>query len=168
MKLEIIETLKRCELFLGLDDNDIQKIVDLPSCKIKTLQAQEVIIEAGEGAKHLYVLKEGKVNIVLKMMANSPQPPVQTVVRIITKGGIFGWSALVPPHIRVMSAVAEMPSKVISISGNELRTLFGKDPKLGYEVMNDLLKVIGSRVWNIEQLLSTGKRSPFIRRTKPA
>jgi len=165
-KLSIVEILKRCELFLGLDDNDLQKIVDLPSCQEKACKTQEIIFRAGEEAEHLYMLEEGRVNLVVKMPTSSSYLPEQTVVRIITKGGIFGWSALVPPHVFTMSAISKEPSKVVAISGNELRTLFDKDTHLGYEVMNSLIRVVGARVRNIEQLLVTGKRSPFFEKPK--
>ena len=156
-----METLKRCELFLGLNDRDIQKIADLPSCQAKTYKAGEVIFEAGEEAKLLYMVEEGEVQLALKLHTPS-QPPELTVVRTVTRGGIFGWAALVPPPFRMMSAISKGSSKVISISGNELRALFEKDASLGYEVMESLVKVIASRVWNIEQLLISGKGSPFV------
>ena len=162
MNLDIIEVLKRNELFLGLDDDAIRKIADLPSCQMKAYEAREAIFKAGEEAKHLHVVSEGKVNLVFKTHASSSQPLAQALFRTITKGGVFGWSALVPPYFRMTSTFSEEPSKIVSISGDELRVLFNRDHKLGYEVMQNLLKVVGSRVWNIEQLLLTGKRSPFI------
>ncbi len=160
--MNTVQILKRCELFLGLEDNDLQKIVELPSCQEKTYQAEETIFEAGEQAKQLYVLEEGQVHLVVKIPINSSGSPEQTVVRTITKGGVFGWSALVPPYVRTMSAVLQKCSNVMTISGNELRSLFDQDPGLGYEVMNGLVRIIGSRVWNIKKLLITGKRSPFL------
>lgn len=160
-KLGTLETLKRCEIFLGLDDSDLRKIVALPSCQERVYQPREIIFEAGEKAEHFYVLDEGRVNLFLRTPPSSSEAAGQTVVRIITQGGIFGWAALVSPHLRVVSAVSEQSSRVISISGSELRTLFDRDYRLGYEVMNCLVRVIGSRVWNIEQLLMTGRRSPF-------
>ena len=164
--MSIIGVLKRCELFLGLDNNDLQRIADLPSCQEKAYKSQEVIFEAGEDAKHLYVLEEGQVNLVVKIPTDSSHLPEQTVVRTITQGGIFGWSALVPPHFLTMSAISKEPSKIISISGNELRTLFDKDTRLGYEVMHSLIQIIGARLRNIEHFLITGKRSPFFERPK--
>ncbi len=155
------EILKRCELFLGLDDSDLQKIVDLSSYREETYKAEEIIFEAGEAAKHLYVLEEGQVNLMVKLPTSSSDVMEQIVVRIITKGGIFGWSALVSPHVFTMSAISQEPSMVVIISGSELRTLFNKDTRLGYEVLNSLIQVIGARVRNIEQLLMTGRRSPF-------
>lgn len=151
-----------------MDDNELQSIVDLPSCKQKAYKSQEIIFEAGDDAKHLYILGGGQVHLVVKMLTSSSHVPQQTVVRTITKGGIFGWSALVPPHVFTMSAISKEPSEVVVISGNELRALFGKDTRLGYEVMNSLIRVIGARVRNIEHLLITGKRSPFLEEPKRA
>lgn len=164
--MSTVEILKRCEVFLGLDDSELQKLVDLPSCREEAYEAQEIIFKEGEEARHVYVLEEGQVILTVKMPTGPPKPPKQTVVRTITKGGTFGWSALVPPHVLTMSAICKEPSKVVAISGKELQTLFDKDYRLGYEVMNSLLRVIGSRVRNIEQLLITGKRSPFLEKPK--
>ncbi len=160
--MSIVETLKRCELFLGLDDSDIQKIADLPSSQTREYESEEVIFHAGETANDLYVVEEGQVNLVLKSPASSTQPPGESVLVTITRGGIFGWGGLVPPHIRVGSAISKGHSRAICISATELRTLFDEHPQLGYQVMNSLVKVIGSRVWNLEQLLVAGKSSHFI------
>ena len=164
--MSTFETLKRCELFLGLDDIELQKIVDLPSCIEKTREAQETIFEAGKEAKNLYMLEEGQVNLVVKIPTGSSDLLEETVVRTITKGSVFGWSALVPPYVYTMSAICSQPSKVVVIGGNELRTLFDEDAHFGYEIMNGLLRIIGTRVRNIEQLLVTGKRSPFFEKPK--
>ena len=160
--MDIFETLRRSELFLGLDDINIQKIVDLHSCQSREYDNQEIIFRGGEESKHLYVLEEGKVSLVLKLPAGSFEEGRQTQWRTITRGGIFGWSALVPPPVRIGAAISVGRSTIVSIDGNELRALFDQDTPLGYEVMKSLVKVIASRVWNIERLLSTGKRSPFI------
>ena len=153
-----IESLKRCEIFLGLDNDDLQKIVDLLSCQEITYQAQEIIFSAGQSAEHLYVLAEGKVDLVARV---SPPPKSSSPPLIITigKGGIFGWPALVPPHIFSLTAVAKTQAQVLSIGGSEIRNLFELHPNIGYEVTKSLLQVIASRFRTIEQLLITGKRS---------
>lgn len=161
----IEETLKRAEVFLGLDDSNLHKIAELPSCREQTYQAQEVIFRAGDEAKDLYVLSEGQVSLVMKVSAGPNQPATQVIVDIITKGGLFGWSALVPPHSYVMSAVCQKPSSVISISGSELSALFNKGNYLGYKIFQSLTRIIGSRLRDIEQLLVKGKRWPFFDRS---
>ncbi|MFC2007390.1 cyclic nucleotide-binding domain-containing protein [Chloroflexota bacterium] len=153
--------MKRCEVFLGLDDTDLLKIAELSSCQEESYQSQEIIMTAGTEARKFYLVEEGQINLVLRE-TDSPFPlPEQTVVRTVTKGGTFGWSALVPPHVRILGAVAKTSCKVLSIGGGELRHLFDQEPRLGYEVTKDLLKVIAWRFMNIEQLLVTGKGSLF-------
>lgn len=160
--MSILETLKRSELFLGLENVDIEKIVGLPSCRVREYDDEAMIFKEGEKAKDFYVLEEGKVSLVLKIPASASGEREHTEWRTITRGGIFGWSALVPPHIRIGAAVSRGASRIVCINGKELRTLFDNDKQVGYEVMKSLVRVIGSRVWNIERLLTTGKRSPFI------
>jgi CRP-like cAMP-binding protein len=155
-------------VFLGLGDDELQKIVDLDSCQEYTCQAQEIVFEAGERAGHFYVIEEGEVNLVVGIPADSSHLTKQNVVRTITKGGTFGWSALVPPHVRILSAVSKGPAKVLAIDGRELLTLLDQNPHVGYEVMNSLLRVIVSRFRNIEQLLIAEKGWPISGKPKKA
>ncbi len=154
-----IEPLKRCEIFLGLDNDDLQKIVDLPSCQERTYQPQEVIFSAGQPAEHLYALVEGTVDL----MAGVSTPPSKsvnpTVIITIGKGGVFGWPALVSPHFFSLTAIAKTPAQVLAIGGSDIRNLFKIHPNIGYEVTQSLLQVIASRFRTIEQILITGKRS---------
>ena len=161
----IEETLKRAEVFLGLDDSNLHKIAELPSCREQAYQAHEVIFRAGDEAKDLYVLSEGQVNLVMKVSATPNQPATPVIVDIITKGGLFGWSALVPPHSYVMSAICQEPARVISISGSELSALFNKDNYIGYKIFQSLTRIIGSRLRDVEQLLVKGRRWPFFDRS---
>jgi len=156
--LSAFEVLKRCEIFLGLADNELQKIVELPSCRERICQPKEVIFRAGEPAEHLYIIEEGQVDLIVKIAA-SPDSAEQMVVCTIGKGGIFGWPAVVPPHIFTMTAISKGASKVIAIGGAEVRALFKQHPDIGYEVTQSLLRVIASRFRTIEGLLIKGKRS---------
>jgi len=157
--MNAIEALERCEIFLGLANNDLQKIVDLPSCQEKSCQPEEVIFNAGQAAEHLYVLVEGKVDLVAEVSTPPSKLLKPTLIIIIGKGSVFGWPALVPPHIYSLKAIAKAPVQVLAIGGSDIRDLFKCYPHIGYEVTQCLLQVIASRFRTIEQLLITGKRS---------
>ena len=158
--MTILGVLGRCEIFIGLEDADLQKIVCLPSCECREFQAETVVFRSGEPADRLYVLEEGKVDLLIKSPGTSPFLNGKAVVCSITKGGIFGWPAVVPPHVFSLTAVCKKPSKILSIRGEELRRLFHENPHIGLEVTSSLLCVISSRFKYIEQLLVTGKKSP--------
>ena len=157
--MSAIDSLKRCEIFLGLDNDDLQKIVDLPSCQEKIYQSAEEIFHAGQPAGHLHILAEGKVDLVAEVSTPSSKLLRPTLITIIGKGSIFGWPALVPPHVFSLTAIAKAPVQLLTIGGSDIRDLFESHPHIGYEVTKSLLQVIASRVRTIEQLLITGKRS---------
>jgi len=157
--VDAIDALKRCEIFLGLTNEDLQRIVDLPSCKELSYQTQEIIFHAGQNAENLYVLEDGKVDLVAEVSTPSSKLLRPTLITIIGTGSIFGWPALVPPHVFSLTAIAKVPVQVLTIGGSDIRGLFELYPHIGYEVTQSLLQVIASRFRTIEQLLVTGKRS---------
>ena len=159
--MEIEKILKRAEVFLGLSDSDLSKIAALPSCCEETYQSGEVILRAGDKAKRLYVLRDGQVNLVMMVRSESDKPATNVVVDIITTGGFFGWSALVGPHHYVMSVICEEPSRIVSISGADLLSLFESDYHIGYKMFQSLAHVIGARLRDVEQVLIKRRRWPF-------
>ena len=162
----IEKTLKRAEVFLGLDDSDLSKIAALPSCREEAYQPEEVIFRAGDEARYLYVLKEGQVDLVMDVPTESGQAATKVVVDRITTGGFFGWSSLVEPHFYVMSAICEEPSRVVIISGAELMALFDREYYIGYKVFQSLSRIIGTRLRDMEQVLVKGQRWPFLEKRK--
>jgi len=159
----IADTLKRTEVFLGLDDSELDKIAALPSCREISYETGEVIIRAGEEAKDLYVLKEGQVEVVMAVPIKADKAEI-VVIDVITKGGFFGWSALVRPHFYVMSAICSQHSTVATISGAELTALFDREYNIGYKVFQSLARIIGTRLRDLEQVVIRGERWPFLER----
>lgn len=159
--MEIAETLKRTELFLGLDDTDLLRIARLPSSHEVVYSPGEVIIKDEEIAEYLYVLKEGQVDLVMEVPPMSGQERVIVVVDRITTGGCFGWSALVRPHLYVMSGVCRESAYAVVISGAELMALFEEDHRIGYRIFQSLSHIIGARLRDVEQALARGQRWSF-------
>ena len=157
----IEETLKRAELFLGLDDADLFRIATLPSSHEAVFSPGEVIIRGGARANHLFVLREGEVELVIDVPSAHWQGERAVVVDRMTTGGCFGWSALVRPHFYVMSGVCLERAEVVVISGAELMGLFDDDYRIGYRVFQSLSHIVGARLRDVEQALARGQRWPF-------
>ena len=66
---------------------------------------------------------------------------------------MFGWSALIKPHIFTGSAQAVDRCKVITIEGTKLRELMDSDPRVGYEIMCRLSEIIASTLDSARQML---------------
>ncbi|OGO04350.1 MAG: hypothetical protein A2Y60_03185 [Chloroflexi bacterium RBG_13_54_9] len=148
--MAVLAALKRCDVLLGLTDGDLAKIANLPSSREEAYQVGETIFEEGDVAENLYLLDEGKVNLTMEV---GPYPLPAAVVETVTKGGVFGWSALVVPHILTHSAICVERCRVITIKGKELTNLMDDEPGIGYEIMNGLVRVISSRLRNTQRLI---------------
>jgi CRP-like cAMP-binding protein len=161
-RINIVNALKRSDMFLGLEDKYLERIASLPSSREKTLRSGEILFRVGEPADILYVLKEGRVDLVAGVSPEAELGKQKLVVEIVTTGGCLGWSAMVAPHYYFLSAIAGVPSVLIGISGSELMALSDKDDYLGYRVFNGLARIIGSRLRDYEQVLMRGRRWPFL------
>ena len=148
---QIVAVLRRCELFLGLDDSELEKIAHLPSCREAFYTEDTIISQQGQVATYLCVLLEGKVDLFITLPVGTPaMTSYKTKVDSITQGGIFNWSALVSPHILTLTTVAAEPSRVLLIKGEELLGLLRTNKHIGYEVLASLVRIIGIRLREIQ------------------
>lgn len=126
--------------------------------------AEEVTVAEGhyffreeEELDHFYIVVEGKVGILVDFPDPEVKQPVsrqltgdlitrQTVMSTIEPGEMFGWSALVPPHLATSSSKALTPCQIISFDCQELRQFFEEDCQFGYLMMLKASQVIRARL----------------------
>ena len=151
--MELLQLLKRCEAFVGLDDNELQKIADLPSWRRNTYSTGDFIFREGAVSKDFYVLEEGEISLLVTSRKGATKELVQVPVDTVTKGDVFGWSSLVAPHSRNMAAICVKRSTVVAVSGADLNNLMDCNHSLGYEVMKSLVRVIARRLRDLQDEL---------------
>ena len=144
--MDLIPSLKRCEVFVGLDDSDLRKIAELSSWRRNTYREGEFIFQENVTAKDFYILEDGEVKLVIGVYKEGMNVVTQVAVDTVTKGDIFGWSSLVTPHSLTMSAICVKSSSVLIVDGAELSVLMDNNHSLGYEIMKGLVRVIGARL----------------------
>ena len=144
--MDLVQMLKRCEVFVGLDDNDLQKIADLPSWQKCTYEQGERVFSDKDKATHFYILEEGEIRLVVTIHNEKAHEVTEVPVDTITKGDIFGWSSLVPPYSLTMAAICTKQSTVLAVDGTELNSLMDGNQSLGYEVMKGLVRIISARL----------------------
>jgi CRP-like cAMP-binding protein len=166
-KKEAFDILTRSEVFLGLADSDLEKIAALPSCRVQTYEGGEVISGEGEEAQDLCIVAEGKVRLTMKIPADAPGAPGQITIDTANKGGVFGWSALVAPHILTLSQVCAEPTRVLAINGAELRYFLDQEQGIGYEVMKGLVRIMGARLRGAQQVFVNRKKEGYLGATLP-
>jgi len=158
--MNLVQVLKRCEVFVGLDDSDLEKIAGLSSWRSNTYRAGEFIFYENSPAKDFYILDKGEVNLVVTLPKEGAKELAQIPIDIITKGDVFGWSSLVAPHSLTLSAICVKPSTVVAINGAELSQLFDDNCSAGYEVMKGLVRVVGARLRDLRSRLVDKEKLP--------
>jgi CRP-like cAMP-binding protein len=134
-----IEHIKNTEIFLGLGDAELQKII--PICREETLPQGTVIWKEGDIADRIYILQKGKARINLRGKSN---------IDVTEPGRILGWSAFVK-YNKYYTATAECleDSAFIRIVAADIMSLFRENQSIGLKVMDNLADVIARRLENI-------------------
>jgi CRP-like cAMP-binding protein len=134
-----IEKIKNAEIFSGLVDDELQKIVSI--CHEETLSKDTVIWKAGDVADRIYILLQGKARINLRG---------KSIIDIAEPGKILGWSAFVK-YNKYYTATAECleDSTYIRIVASDMMSLFRENQSIGLKVMDNLADVIARRLENI-------------------
>ena len=148
---QILRNLRGYELFSALSDSELEKVA--ASVLEKEYEAGATIFHEGNNADELLVLQEGKVAVQMTLSRAQPGMSRRITVDLVTRNEVIGWSAIVEPCVYTLTAVCLQKVKAISVSGNKLRWLLRDDHEIGYEVLNELVKVIASRLQDTRQVL---------------
>ncbi len=111
----------------------------------KEFEKGEQIFREGDPANRFYLITEGKVRLE-SLHAEGP-----VLIQEIGAGDVLGWSWLFPPHVWHFDARTSSTerTKAIFFYGTRLLEQCENDPKLGYELIKKITKVV------IERLQST-------------
>ena len=149
VKLDII---KENYMFRDLKQEQISKI-DAISHE-KNYEAGQCVFKEGDKAEHIYILEEGRVLLEMRI---APYPErshsPSAVIDVVSKGEVFGWSALVPPNIFTLSASTADKCRVIAVDGSKLFDLMEEDPVMGYEIVKRLAKITAIRLKRSREML---------------
>lgn len=145
------QLLRECEVFSALTNAELEKIAS--SAVEKEYDAGSTIIQEGDSAEELLVIQEGKVAVQMTLPKAQGQMSRRVTIDIVSRNEVIGWSVMVEPHVHTVTAVCLQEVKALAISGTMLRWLLRDDPKIGYDVLRGLIKVVASRLADTRQLL---------------
>ena len=130
-----VERLRNVEIFQGLNDEELK--IAGRFCQAEAVPEGVTLCEEGARADKLFILEEGAVSIRFSR---------GTHYSIKTSGKILGWSFLVPPNRYTASAVTDASCKLLVIKSPDFYDLIHKDTKIGLVIMDNLSKVVASRL----------------------
>ena len=102
--------------------------------------AGSIVLQQGKTAEYLYLITDGKVEILYKPYDGQPM----TVTRV-ERGGLFGWSAVVGSEKYTSSAIAIEALEAVRVRGSDLRKFCVEHPEAGKLILENLARAVSSR-----------------------
>ncbi len=131
---EMKRFLKGIEMFIGLSDEQLDKVAAL--CSPNQFETHSTIIELNSPPDNFFLIQAGTVEIL-----TAPEEETQKsdgVVVTLGKGQSFGEMGLVDSGKRSATVKATTPATMLSINCKEFINLCEADPYLGYQVMRNI------------------------------
>jgi CRP/FNR family transcriptional regulator, cyclic AMP receptor protein len=102
---------------------------------------QEVIFRQGEPADRFYLIQAGGVFISSRIPERG-----EITIETIGSGDALGWSWLFEPYRWHFNAWADEPTRALYFEASFLREQCEQDPKLGYQLMSRVSRVVIQRL----------------------
>jgi CRP-like cAMP-binding protein len=145
---EIIENFPN---FSGFQPDEVKALATL--AEEERYKAGEFVFHEGEPAARLYLLLEGRVEMLMNTNAGGTQ---HGVVMTAGPGEVFAWSSLVEPYQLTASARCATPVRTVAIPAAGVRALTEISCPLGFRMMQKMCQIASARLRAARvQLLST-------------
>ncbi len=148
--------LKECDIFSGLNDDQLQKLVSIS--KEKTYAPGALLYRIGDPSTHLNLVEKGKVFLQMIADMGPASPPMLFTADVVTRRDAFGWSAFNEPNLHTMNALIADPVTLITIKGEKLKAMMEQDCEMGFEIMKGLSRLLASRL-NQARILLISERA---------
>jgi len=146
----IKEALKSSEIFQGLTDEELDKL--LPLCQEQFYETGTEMFCEGAACRYVQTLKSGKVALETELTI-SRSAAERATIDVLSHGSSFCWSALMEPHVLTSSGRCLEETEIIALDGDKLKALLDENPRMGYKVANNLVKVVASRLQHTKQTM---------------
>lgn len=155
------DLLKRFPIFSDILQEHLSEIAQWG--EVLEFDLNETIFHEGENALALYCVVDGEVELSLmvrdKILKTDIQyeESIRTLIKTIEKhiivdliepGEIFGWSAFIKPRLFTTTAKCSKSTRMISLPADKLKSIFNKNPQIGYVFMERLAEIISQRLKN--------------------
>ena len=154
--INTIFPLKECELFRGLEDDELTRVAII--CSEIDLEESEPLFSEHQPADQIYIVTRGRIALHKSVGTYLVQPSRRfSTVSFCCPGQVVGWSALVEPYRYTLSATAWERTDLLGISSGLLRRAMELNPEIGYRIMKALSEVMGRRLQQVTRSLTMAR-----------
>ena len=144
-KIAIINTLRRCQLFTGLPQPDLENIAEVTV--VKSLAKGDYLFHEGDPAHGFYVVQSGAVNVHRVNAAGKEQ-----IIHVFRAGDSFAEVALAtttgyPADARILE-----PTQVLLVQKNGILALLKRQPELALRMLGSMSSHLRVLVRQLEDL----------------
>ncbi len=125
--------------------NALEENATYESCK-----KGDRLFKAGQEAKDVFFLLEGKVTIQVQL---SSSPESLAVVVLDKPGQLIGWSGLMSEKYYTAAGVCQEDSNLVRINGKKFLEVVEMDCESGFGVLKQILGVVSQRLRNIQSVV---------------
>src|SRR5689334_16322058 len=122
-KIAVINTLRTCQLFVGLPPADLENIADV--ALVKALEKGEYLFHEGDPARGFYVVQRGAVNVHRVNAAGK-----EHIIHVFRTGDSFAEVALASSTGYPADARAIEPTQLLLIQKEGILALLKRQPEL--------------------------------------
>src|SRR5215469_1454555 len=144
-KIAIVNTLRSCQLFVGLPQTDLEHIAEV--AVVKSLEKGEYLFREGDPARGFYVVQRGAVNVHRVNAAGKEQ-----IIHIFRAGDSFAEVALASPTGYPADARVIEPSQVLLIQKEGILELVKRQPELALRMLGSMSGHLRVLVGQLEDL----------------
>jgi CRP-like cAMP-binding protein len=134
------DRLRKVEIFQGLTDWELKIVAQF--FQEERAKAGVSLCREGEIADRLFILEEGVVTLMTQKGES---------YELQTPGKIIGWSFLVSPNLYTATVNTLTPCSLLVMKSPDFYYLIHKEPKMGVKVMDNLARVVASRLRGAEE-----------------
>lgn len=136
---QLQQILTELRFSAGLSDEDEQKLAEVS--RAQEFPAGAVIFTEGSAPSELYLLRSGRVELCMNVLARGCLP-----ILTLEAGDLVGWSVIIGHGEMTATATAVEDTQVIAISADKLRELCDQDHDIGYQIMLRMAETLSKRL----------------------
>lgn len=134
-----IDTLKKIHFLQGLSDDILEKIGAV--AQLETFDEEAILVRQDQKLHLIYMLISGKIFSNCRSSSGAA-----LTLEELSPGQTFGVSALIGDSLATFTAICAEESTVITLSADQMLTLFEQDYQVGYVVMQKVVELCKSKM----------------------
>ena len=138
--------IQQMDLFPGMARDFVKRVLDITARE--TIPEGAVIFGQGDPADYFYILLKGRIRLTIGEDGHS--------VYVVSKPGeAFGWSSLLGRKYYSASAQCMEETRLLRMEKTKLQEILDKDPINGLIFFKKLSGILGNRLLQIYQMISS-------------